>query len=149
MLRIGIRSSVITTWDGAEVVVPNGYLISSKLINWTMSNRLRRIDLKVGVAYDSNPEKVIETLMECMRGHKEILETPKPYVLFQNFGDHAKEFEDRCWTSNYSAWIDTRSELNVAIDKSFAEKGITIAFPQLDLHVKQLNPPDKAEEKGD
>lgn len=148
VLRIGIRSSVITTWDGAEVVVPNGYLISSKLINWTMSNRLRRIDLKVGVAYDSNAEEVMETLMECMRGHKEILETPKPYVLFKSFGDNAKKFEARCWTSNYSAWINTESELNLAIDKAFAEKGINIAFPQLDLHVKESGSPVKAKTRS-
>ncbi len=142
VLRIGIRSSVITTWDGAEVIVPNGYLISSKLINWTMSNRTRRIDLKVGVAYDSNPDIVIETLMEVMKSHKEILENPKPYVLFQSFGDNAKLFEARCWTSNYGAWLDTMSELNVTIDKTFREKGIVIAFPQLDLHVKDMNVPE-------
>lgn len=143
VLRIGIRSSVITTWEGAEVVVPNGYLISSKLINWTMSNRMRRIDLKVGVDYNSNAEDVIETLMEVMKGHKYILESPNPYVLFQNFGSNAKEFEGRCWTLKYGEWVNTKSELNVAIDKAFARKGIIIAFPQLDLHVKQLNPPNK------
>jgi small-conductance mechanosensitive channel len=83
--------------------------------------------------------------MEVMKSHEYILDDPKPYVLFQSFGDNSKIFEARCWTSNYGAWLDTMSELNVAIDKKFAEKGIVIAFPQLDLHVKEVNMADKKE----
>jgi small-conductance mechanosensitive channel len=133
--QIGIRSSIIKTWQGAEVIVPNGQLISNKLTNWTMSDQLRRLDLKVGVKYGSDVEKVMEVLLGCAKEHKYILVSPTSYVLFTEFADSYLEFELRCWTSNYGAWLDTRSELNVAIDKAFKREGIEIPFPQRDLHI--------------
>src|SRR5207245_10045288 len=61
--RIGIRATTVRTWEGAEVIVPNASLVSEKLTNWTYSDRLRRMDLPVGVAYGSAPEKVLELLL--------------------------------------------------------------------------------------
>jgi small-conductance mechanosensitive channel len=133
--QIGIRSSIIKTWQGAEVIVPNGQLISNKLTNWTMSDRLRRIDLKIGTKYGSDVEKVMEVLLGCAKEHQHILVSPAPYVLFTEFADSYLEFELRCWTSNYGAWLDTRSEINVAIDKAFKREGIEIPYPQRDLHI--------------
>ena len=63
--QIGIRSSTIKTWEGAEVIVPNGNLISNKLVNWTLSDQLRRIDIKIGVAYGTDVKLVMQTLLEC------------------------------------------------------------------------------------
>jgi potassium efflux system protein len=146
--RIGIRSSIIKTWDGAEVIVPNGNLISNKLINWTMSDQLRRIDIKVGVAYGTDVSLVMETLLECAKQNESLLTSPAPYVLFNDFAESYLEFELRSWTSNYSDWVEIRSDIRVAIDKVFKEKKIVIPFPQRDLHLKSgFELPGTASEK--
>jgi small-conductance mechanosensitive channel len=136
VLKIGIRSSIIKTWDGAEVILPNGNLIANKLINWTLSDQLRRIDIKVGVAYGTDVATVMKTLLKCAKDHQQILTNPAPYVLFNDFADSYLEFELRCWTSNYPDWIFIRSDIRIAIDKAFEEENIVIPFPQRDLHVK-------------
>jgi len=132
---IGIRSSIIRNWSGADIIVPNGLLISNKLTNWTMTDQLRRIEIKVGVKYGSDVEHVMEVLLQCAKHHKQILVNPVAYVLFNDFAESYLEFELRCWTSNYSAWLDIRSEIRVAIDKEFKKEGIEIPFPQRDLHI--------------
>lgn len=136
VMHIGIRSSTIKTWDGAEVIVPNGNLISNKLINWTLSDQRRRIDIKVGVAYGTNVNLVMETLLECVKLNEKILTDPPAYVLFNDFGESSLDFELRCWTADFGSWVEIRSDIRVAIDKAFKEKKIEIPFPQRDLHLK-------------
>jgi potassium efflux system protein len=135
--HIGIRSSIIKTWEGAEVIVPNGNLISNKLINWTFADQLRRIDVKVGVAYGTNVNLVMETLLECARQHEKLLVSPPPLVLFNEFGESSLDFELRCWTSDFGTWFQIKSDLRISIEKAFREQNIEIPFPQRDLH---LNP---------
>ena len=143
VLKIGIRSSIIKTWQGAEVIVPNGNLISNKLVNWTLSDQLRRIDIKTGVSYGTDVKLVMQTLLKCATDHQQILTKPAPYVLFNDFAESYLEFELRCWTSNYTDWIFIKSEIMVTIDEAFTKEGIVIPFPQRDLHLKsggsQLN----------
>ncbi len=136
VMHIGIRSSTVKTWDGAEVIVPNGNLISNKLINWTLSDQRRRIDIKVGVAYGSDVNLVMETLLDCAKLNDKILTAPAPYVLFNDFGESSLDFELRCWTADFGSWVEIRSNIRVAIDKAFKEKKIEIPFPQRDLHLK-------------
>ena len=148
VMHIGIRSSTIKTWDGAEVIVPNGNLISNKLINWTLSDQQRRIDIKVGVAYGTDVNLVMETLLNCAKQNEKLLTYPAPYVLFNDFGESSLDFELRCWTADFASWVELRSNLRVAIDKAFKEKNIEIPFPQRDLHLKSgfnsiENIPDK------
>ena len=147
VMQIGIRSSTIKTWDGADVVVPNGQLITNKLINWTMTDKLRRIDIKVGVSYGTNVELVMQTLLKCAKDQKDILTSPAPYVLFNDFAESYLEFELRCWTS-HPDWIFIRSDIRIAIDEAFEKEGIVIPFPQRDLHLKSgFNLPGSASEK--
>ena len=136
VLKSGIRSSLIKTWQGAEVIVPNGILISNKLVNWTLSDQLRRIDIKTGVSYGTDVKLVMQTLLKCATDHQQILTKPAPYVLFNDFAESYLEFELRCWTSNYTDWIFIKSEIMVAIDEAFTKEGIVIPFPQRDLHLK-------------
>jgi potassium efflux system protein len=148
--HIGIRSSTIKTWDGAEVIVPNGNLISNKLINWTLSDQRRRIDIKVGVAYGTDVHLVMETLLGCAKLNDKILASPAPYVLFNDFAESYLEFELRCWTSDFASWVEIRSDIRVAIDEAFAREKIVIPFPQRDLHLKSgFNSPDTKTEKKD
>ena len=134
--HIGIRSSTIKTWEGAEVIVPNGNLISNKLINWTLSDHRRRIDIKIGVAYGTDVNLVMETLLEVAKINDKILTSPAPYVLFNDFGESSLDFELRCWTADFALWIEIRSDLRIAVEKAFREKKIEIPFPQRDLHLR-------------
>ena len=147
VLKIGIRSSIVKTWEGAEVIVPNGNLISNKLVNWTLSDQLRRIDIKVGVAYGTDVALVMKTLLKCAKDQKDILTNPAPYVLFNDFAESCLEFELRSWTS-HPDWIFIRSDIRIAIDEAFAKEKIVIPFPQRDLHLKSgFESPDNISDK--
>jgi small-conductance mechanosensitive channel len=138
--RIGIRSSTVRTGDGAEVIVPNASLIANPVTNWALSDRMRRIDLAVRVAYDSDPEQVIEILRSVAVTHPLVMETPAPVALFVGFGDSALSFELRAWTDRFEQWGTIRSELALAVIKSFGEAGIRIPMPQHDVRVDTAQP---------
>ena len=137
--RIGLRSSTIRTWSGAEVIVPNGNLISSEVINWTLSDRQRRLDIPVGVAYGSPVKQVMEILAGVAGQHPDVLENPAPRTLFMKFGDSSLDFELRCWTVEFASYQRVMSDLIVEIEAALGEAGITIPFPQRDLHVKSVD----------
>jgi len=140
--RIGIRASVVRTFDGAEVIVPNGNLISSEVVNWTLSDQKRRVRVEVGVAYGTDPHIVIQTLKKVAGAHPEVLKYPEPMVVFLEFGPSALLFRLMFWTATFDDFFRVRSEVNVAVDDAFKEAGITIPFPQRDLHVKSLPGPN-------
>jgi small-conductance mechanosensitive channel len=145
--RIGIRASTIRTWDGAEVVVPNGLLISDTVTNWTLSDRRRRLEVKVGVEYGTDAQRVIDLLLEVARAHRAVLTEPEPSAYFLNFGDSALEFMLRAWIPEFDEGYSIRSDITVAIQRALAEAGITVPFPQRDLHVRTISP-DAASELG-
>jgi potassium efflux system protein len=136
--RIGIRSSVVRTWQGAEVIVPNADLISQQVTNWTHSDRRRRIEIPVGVAYGSEPRLVLATLLETVGGVEHILTEPEPYALFMEFGDSSLDFELRAWTAEFDSYLSVRSALCLEIVSALRAAGITIPFPQRDLHIKSI-----------
>jgi small-conductance mechanosensitive channel len=136
---IGIRASTIRTFDGAEVIVPNGNLVSNELINWTLSDSQRRLIIKVGVAYGTDPNEVIKILMDVAKKKEGLLESPAPYVLFKEFGDSALGFELRCYTES-DDWLFILSDLHVEVNDAIKEAGIVIPFPQRDLHIKTMDP---------
>ncbi len=138
--RIGIRSSTVRTWQGAEVIVPNAGLISEQVVNWTLSDRERRIEVNVGVAYGTDPQRVLALLLEVAAKHPDLLSHPAPSALFQGFGESSLDFELRGWTGNAGEWMRIRSDLAVAINAALAEAGIEIPFPQRDLHVRSIAP---------
>ncbi len=137
--RIGIRSSVVRTFDGSEVIVPNADFISKEVINWTLSDVTRRLIVPVGVAYGSNPHQVMELLVRVARTQTDILEEPEPYALFMGFGDSSLDFELRAWC-DFNEGLRVRTELNLAIHDALAEAGIEIPFPQRDLHLRSVDP---------
>ncbi len=137
---IGIRSSVIRTYDGAEVIVPNGDLISNSVVNWTLSNKHRRAEVRVGVAYGSDASKTIEVLSAVVADHDKILKLPKPMVLFDGFGDSSLDFRVLFWTSDIDSWLATRSEILTEVYDSLAKAKIEIPFPQRDLHIRSWEP---------
>jgi potassium efflux system protein len=133
---IGIRASTVRTYSGAEVVVPNANLVASEVVNWTLSDRLRRIELPLGVAYGSDPEQVSEILLAAAGAHEDALTRPEPLAVFLGFGDYALKFELRFWTREFEEWQRIRGEVATQVQRSLAEAGIEIPFPQRTLHMK-------------
>src|SRR5262249_40370436 len=133
--RIGIRSSTVRTWEGAEVIVPNASLVSDQVTNWTLSDRMRRLDVDVGVAYGTEPHRLVTLLADVARRTPGVLLEPAPVVLFLGFGDSALNFQLRAWTGHFEEWIRTRSELGLAVHDALEQAGITVPFPQREVRV--------------
>jgi len=136
--RIGIRSSTISTAQGAEVIVPNAKLISDEVTNWTLSNQIRRVEIPVGVAYDSSPEQVMKLLVGAAKSDPDVLAEPEPFVVFKGFGDNALEFELRFWAP-YQSYVSIKSRVAVAVATALNEAGISIPLPQRDLRIQLVN----------
>jgi small-conductance mechanosensitive channel len=138
--EIGMRATTLSTFEGADVVVPNGMLLNEKLINWTLSDMDRRIDVNVGVAYGSDPRKVIELLMEVTAAAPGIATEPAPTVLFSGFGASSLDFGIRAWTNNFGDWVKIRSDLNIRVYDALMAAGIQIPFPQQEVHLRSITP---------
>ena len=132
--KIGFRASVIRTPEGADVVIPNGELVGGRFTNWSLFDRMRRISISVGVAYGTDPKRVINILEEIARNHPAVFAHPAPYAVFDRFGESALNFTLLCWSS-VDDFFSTRSELTVGIEKEFKNLGIQIPFPQQDVHL--------------
>jgi potassium efflux system protein len=133
--RIGIRSSVVRTLQGAEIIVPNSQLVSEQVTNWTLSDQLRRIDLPVGVNYSAAPHKVIEVLEAAATAHPRVLKSPPPKALFVEYGNSSINFELRAWTDAFEDWYQVRSELAVAIFDAVHAAGMSFPFPQREVRL--------------
>ena len=145
---IGIRASNVTTYDGAEVVVPNSNLISNELINWTLSDSRKRVEIKVGTAYGSNPNQVLELLRKVALNHPDVFKVPEPRPLFEGFGDSSLNFRLLAWVS-FEKGLATQSDIAIGIYNILAENNIQIPFPQVDLHVKNLPADNNTKPKDD
>jgi potassium-dependent mechanosensitive channel len=134
--RISVRATEITTWQRSSVIIPNSEILSNSITNWTHKDNLGRVEIKVGVAYGSDTQKVHDILLECADAQPKVSDWPKPYVMFQRFGDSALEFELRVYLANILDFVDVQNGLLFAIDKRFREEGIVIPFPQRDIHIR-------------
>jgi len=135
---IGIRASNVRTYSGAEVIVPNAELVSGQVINWTLSDRYRRLELDVGVAYGNRPADVIRVLEDVIERHEGALKTPAPFVRFRGFGDSSLDFRVYVWV-DYDEGLKETSSILSAIYDALAEAGIEIPFPQRDLHLRSVS----------
>jgi small-conductance mechanosensitive channel len=136
--KIGLRATVVETFDQSEVVVPNSDLVSTQVTNWTLSHRKARLIIPVGVEYGSDVPLVKEKLIECAMASSKVLKMPEPQVLFLRFGESSLDFELRVWISDIDERLLVTSELHEEIDRRFREAQIVIAFPQRDLHVRSV-----------
>ena len=135
VLSIGLRSSTVKSFDGAEVIVPNGNLISNQMINWTLSDSNRRMDIRVGVAYGSDTDLVIKILQGIALDHPLVDQIPTPKAYFTGFGDSSLDFRLLAWT-HIDQRLAVESDLNGSINKALKKAGIEIPFPQRDLHIR-------------
>jgi small-conductance mechanosensitive channel len=136
--EMGIRASIVRTYRGASVIVPNADLISAQVVNWTHRDEQRRVDIPVGVAYGTDPQKVIDLLVEVAKAHPEVFEDPEPTALFSQFGASSLDFQLRAWTVR-ARFLSVDSELRVAVNRALSEAGIEIPFPQRDLHLRSVD----------
>ena len=121
--RIGFRASLLRTLDGAEVIIPNAELIGTKVINWSLSDRRRRVTVDVPVRIGTDPDRVIDCLQAVAHSHPDVLADPAPSAALAQFGDSSLKFILRCWTQNEN-FGSVRNALTLAIDKAFQEAGI-------------------------
>ncbi|MDH5446546.1 MAG: mechanosensitive ion channel [Gammaproteobacteria bacterium] len=137
--RIRMRSTLIQTFDRADVIVPNSELISAQVTNWMLYDARGRIKVPVGVAYGTNTQLVKEVLLKVANIHPDVIldgSSPEPNVLFLGFGDSSLNFELRCHIRNIDNRLQCISDLNFAIDAAFRENHIEIPFPQRDIHIR-------------
>jgi len=136
--EIGIRASIVRTFEGAEVIVPNGNLISNEMINWTLSDKRRRQEIVVGVAYGTDTNKVLEILNRVVAEADNVLKNPAPFIIFLGFGESSLDFRVLFWT-HFDQGLSTKSAIGIAIDEAFKKEGIEIPFPQRDLHLRSVS----------
>lgn len=135
--EIGIRSSKIKNWDGADIIIPNGDLLAHQLTNWTLSDKKRRVELIIGVAYHSDMDQVTK-LIEEQLSVEGILHLPAPRVFLQTFADNSVNFRVLFWVDDVDVWVAIRDKVMRGIFKSFQENGVEIPFPQRDIYVKSF-----------
>jgi small-conductance mechanosensitive channel len=139
---IGARSTKIKSFDNFHIIVPNSAFLEQNVVNWTHSDNLVRISLRVGVAYGSPTRQVEELIQQAVGELDQVIVPPEPVVLFDEFGDSALIFEALFWIQMKRP-MDRRRSLSAVrfrIDELFRENGIVIAFPQRDVHLDNLNP---------
>jgi len=134
--QLDIRTSKIRTRDGIMLIVPNSKLVTSEVINWSHSDRNTRFKITVGVAYGSDTKLVREILMKCATNHPDVYSEIDPLVRFEDFGDSALVFELFFWANKTWEIEMVKSDLRFQIDQSFRDAGVSIPFPQRDVHLK-------------
>jgi potassium efflux system protein len=134
--RIRTRATTIIDGDNREVIVPNKSFITERLINWTLSDSITRLLIKVGIAYRNDPQLAQKLLLEVATAHPLVLEDPPPSCWMTAFGASSQDFELRVCVADIGQRAPVRNDLQVSITEAFREHDIEIAFPQMDLWLR-------------
>jgi MscS family membrane protein len=137
--KVGIRSTRMLTRDDVEIIVPNSEMANTKIINESGGRWVKfRIRLKIGVAYGSDVDQVVDVLEGIARRHDSVCRDPEPRVRMRGFGDSSLDFELLCWVNHPSERGVVSHELYMEVYKALGREGIEIPFPQRDLWVRQV-----------
>jgi len=136
--KIRIRATTLTDFDRKEVIIPNQQLMTERLINWSLSDTITRVIVKVGVAYGSDLELTRKLLNQAAMENSRVLKDPEPIVYFLTFGPSTLDHELRFFVSELGDRNPAIDELNRRIDVLFREHGIEIAFNQMDVYIKNM-----------
>lgn len=137
VFEIRLRTTRALTRDDKVVVIPNHIFLTDSIYNYTQNHKTTRESVKVGVAYGSDVDLVTVLLLEVVKNQQGVMKNPKPFVLFEDFGDSALMFSLNFYINDSFGDPKIKSEIRYAIDASFRENNITIPFPQRDLHIYQ------------
>ncbi|MEB3861927.1 MAG: mechanosensitive ion channel family protein [Desulfurococcales archaeon] len=133
VVGINIFSTRIRTWDGPIVRIPNNTVFNEIITNYVRM-RARRVEIAIGIHYDTDIDKAIETVKRLMESHPLCLVNPGPEAFVDQYADSAIVIKMRCWAPP-QAWFATKIELQTRLKKALDEAGIKIPYPQLDLHI--------------
>jgi potassium-dependent mechanosensitive channel len=137
--RIRMRATTIIDPDRKELIIPNKDVITGRVLNWTLSDQVNRVQIKVGIAYGSNTELAAKLLMRAACENPSVLDDPEPIVTFEAFGNSTLDFVLRCYLPNLENRAGVVHALHMTIDRTFRENNIEIAFPQQDVHVRTFD----------
>jgi len=136
--RIQMRATTITDWDRKELIIPNKEFVTGQVINWSLTDTILRILIPVGIAYGSDTNLAYNILLSVAKDHPEVLKEPESNVRFAAFGDSTLNFELRVFVPHPDILLETRHDLLMEIDRRFREAKIEIAFPQRDIHIRDI-----------
>lgn len=141
------RYVVVRDRDGVERLIPNENLITSEVVNWSYSDRNTRVRIPVQISYNDDPERAMALLLEAVESSPRILADPPPAARLMGFADSGIQLELRVWISDPENGIgNVRTDVNLAVWKRFKAAGITMPYPQRDVHLKSMPTPLAAEE---
>ncbi|MEO1278077.1 MAG: mechanosensitive ion channel domain-containing protein, partial [Planctomycetota bacterium] len=138
--RIRMRATTVLDWELRELVIPNKVFITDHFINWTLSDPRIRVTVPVGVSYGSDVRLVQRTLLEIGQGYEHAVAEPRVRSLFLGFGDNTLDFQLRVYVEHFDYYLEAKSYLHMQIFERFRELDIEIAFPQRDLHIRDIGP---------
>jgi small-conductance mechanosensitive channel len=135
--QLNARYLVVRNREGVETLIPNENLITSEVINWSYTDKNVRVVIKIQISYDDDPEQAMALMMACANASPRVLNDPPPNVRLMNFADNGIELHLRVWIADMENGTGTvKSDVNLAIWRAFKQHGITIPYPQRDLHIK-------------
>jgi len=134
--RTQIRATTIRLWDRSEMIVPNKEFVTKALINWTLTDSKRRLEIPLRVEYGTSVQEVKKVLFQVAEQHPEVLKNPPPQVLLLEFGEDALKFELRVFV-DFGQGLKIKDQLLVAVDQAFHDAGIRFALPQLTLQIPE------------
>lgn len=140
VLEINIRATKIRTLNKVSIIVPNSEFVSSNVINYSHGDPEFRLDVNVGVSYESDLDTVVKALREVAEENNTVLKNPEPQIHLVSFGDSSWDMELRVWIPDVKRYPFVRNDVNQAIVRKFREYDIEIPFPQRDLHMRSSVP---------
>ncbi len=138
--RIRIRATTIRNFDQKDFIVPNKEFITGRLLNWTLSDKVVRQTLRVGIAYGSDVREAKKIILDICERQPAVLSDPTPFVTFEEFADSSLNLTARIHLKDFDSWWPTMDDINLQIDDAFKAAGIEISFPQRDLHIRTASP---------
>jgi small-conductance mechanosensitive channel len=150
MKSMGFRSSIITTWDGADVIIPNGSFLSENVINWTRGNSNRRVEIETKLAHGTDLEKTKKLLLDLLAADKRIMVYPPPSVLIKDFTSSSIDIRILFWIEHFRTWTQIKSDVIVAIDEALKKVGEQNSLPKQDVNTPgSVNEVEKKKDGSD
>lgn len=137
--KISVRSTEIETFDRAQLLIPNSFFMTEKVKNFTLRNNIGRVVIPVGVAYGCDPRKVKATLLNVAQNHLDVMNTPAPFVDFEEFGADTLNFKLCAYIHDLSKTISVRTDLRIGILEAFDAEGIGIPSRQTDVTIREMD----------